>query len=76
MKVLTRLDYVKLYAQKLKQNNNLFKQQKLLIESQMKGSTSLFRNFLGKGHFKEHAREYLRNVGILIHPGKKHLREF
>ncbi len=42
MKNLTNLDYVEIYAQKLREDNTLFVQQKMLIESQMKSSSSLF----------------------------------
>ena len=64
MKNMDDLDYVELYAEKLKKDNRLFAQQKKLIESQLKGSSSLFKNAFGKD-FKEGARKYLRSVGIL-----------
>ena len=42
MRTFTKLDYVEMYANKLKEDNRLFAQQKMLIESQLKGSASLF----------------------------------
>ncbi len=57
----TRLDYIELYASRLKEDNSLFKQQKKLIESQLKSSSSLFRNMFGTGKaFKVNARIYLK----------------
>ena len=56
MKPKTDLDYVELYAEKLKKDNRLFKQQKKLIESQLKSSSSLFRNMFGTAKLKEKAR--------------------
>ena len=59
------MDYVILYANKLKKDNSIFKQQKILIESQISSSRSLFRNMFGKGiNFKTKARKYLRNIGL------------
>lgn len=60
----SRLEYVEFYAEKLKNDNTLFKQQKMLIESQMHASQSFFSN-LFKGDFKKEARKYLRGVGLL-----------
>lgn len=65
MKILTDLDYVEIYAEKLKQDGSLFNQQKMLIESQIKASRSLFIKSFGKKNFKENARKYLKRVGIL-----------
>ncbi len=62
----TDMDYIELYANRLKEDNSLFKQQKMLIESQMHASASLFRNRFGKGkEFKANARKYLKSVGII-----------
>ncbi len=64
----TDLDYVELYAKMLREDNSLFKQQKKLIESQLKSSSSLFRKMFGKKDFKRNAREYLkksRNMPVL-----------
>ena len=62
MRPKTDLDYVELYAEKLKKDNRLFKQQKKLIESQLKSSSSLFRNMFGKADFKEKARKYIKDI--------------
>ncbi len=64
MKPVNDQDYVVMYAEMLKKDNALFKQQKMLIESQMRSSSSLFRNMFVKD-FKENARIYLRKTGIL-----------
>lgn len=60
----TNLDYVEMYAKKLKTDNSLFSQQKILIESQIKISQSFFINSFGE-NFKEKAREYLRKRGLI-----------
>ena len=65
MKIMTELDYVTLYAKKLRGNNEIFAQQKLLIESQLHSSASLFAKMFGRRSFKTKARAYLRQVGIL-----------
>jgi len=62
----TDLDYVEFYANKLKEDSSIFKQQKMLIESQLKSSSSLFRGMFGTGKmFKVRAREYLKKVGLI-----------
>lgn len=58
------LDYVVLYAEALKKNSSLFEQQKMLIESQMKGSRELFKNRFGK-NFKKEARKYLKQIKLI-----------
>lgn len=66
MKPKTRMDYVKIYAEKLKDDNSLFRQQKVLIESQMRSSSQIFRSMFGDGKdFEKKAREYLRKVGMI-----------
>ncbi|MBI3033136.1 hypothetical protein HYY69_06690 [Candidatus Woesearchaeota archaeon] len=65
MKNLTSLEFVEFYSEKIKEDNTLFKQQKMLIESQMKSSSSFFLNKLGKKNFKENARKYLREMGLI-----------
>jgi hypothetical protein len=61
----TDMDYVEIYAENLKTNPELFKQQKMLIESQMKSSRSFFQNrFKGKD-FKIEARKYLKDRGLI-----------
>jgi len=57
-------DYVKLYAEKIKKDHHLFRQQKKLIESQLRSSSSLFRNMFS-GDFKSNAREYLKRRGLV-----------
>ena len=64
MKLKSDLDYVALYAEKLKRDNSLFVQQKMLIESQLKGSSELTKKRFGD-NFKENVRKYLRAVGLL-----------
>ncbi len=59
------IDYIVLYAEKLKEDNSLFKQQKELIEAQLHGSSSLFKRMFSEGDFKTLARKYLREVGLL-----------
>lgn len=59
MKLKTDLDYVEFYANKLKLDNSIFKQQKKLIESQLKSSSDIFRKKFGK-NFKINARKYLK----------------
>ncbi len=63
----TDLDYVELYADKLKNNNSLFKQQKILIEAQLHGSSDLFRKMFGaKNSFKINARKHLKSIGLIL----------
>ena len=62
---MDRMDYVELYAEKLKSDNSLFAQQKKLIESQLHGSSSLFGNMLTEGNFKTNARKYLKGIGLI-----------
>lgn len=64
MKIVSELDYVILYAEKLKKNNKFFNQQKELIESQIEASSSLFKNAFGQD-FKANARKYLRGIGLI-----------
>lgn len=62
---MSDIDYVKRYATELKDNPELFGQQRMLITSQMTSSTSFFLNVFGKKHFNEHARAYLKKTGLL-----------
>lgn len=63
---LSDMDYVQLYAEKLKSDPSLFASQKLLIDSQLKASHSLFSNAFGpEPEFRKNARAYLRKVGLL-----------
>lgn len=60
------IDYVTYYAERLREDNSIFKQQKMLIESQMKASQELFRKMFGTGEeFKRNARKYLRERGLI-----------
>ena len=60
------LDYVEIYAMKLREDNSFFVQQKKLIESQLYGSSSLFRNMFTEGNdFKINARKYLKKIGLI-----------
>ena len=62
----TDLDYVKLFASKLRKDNSLFEQQKKLIESQLHSSSELFKKRFGTGkNFKKNARAYLKKVGLI-----------
>ena len=65
VKLKTDLDYVGLYSEKLKSNSELFNQQKMLINSQIKASKSLFGNFGKEKEFKLNARKYLRGIGLI-----------
>lgn len=65
------LDYIDLYAEKLRKDSSFFEQQKMLIESQMLASKSLFKNKFKGENFKEKAREYLKEIGILKIKEKK-----
>ena len=65
MKTMNDLDYIELYANKLKEDNSIFKQQKILIESQMHSSKAVFRNMFGDKNFKENARKYLKKIGLI-----------
>jgi hypothetical protein len=58
------IDYVTLYAEKLKKDNSIFKQQKMLIESQMQSSKEIFQNMFGS-NFKANARKYLKDIGMI-----------
>ena len=64
MKPRDDMDYVKIYARKFKEDNNLFKQHRKFIEAQLKGSESLFKKMFGK-NFKFNARKYLKRRGII-----------
>jgi len=65
MKPTTDIDYVELYAKKLKEDKTLFQQQKTLIESQLHSSRTTFSKFGTGDEFKAKAREYLRGTGFL-----------
>jgi len=56
----TDLDYIEIYAEKLKKDNRLFEQHRIFIESQLKASLSLFHNMFSESDFKKEARKYLK----------------
>jgi hypothetical protein len=62
----TDLDYVELYANKLKNDNSFFKQQKILIEAQLHGSSDLFKKMFGTNNFKINARKHLKSIGLIL----------
>lgn len=62
----TDVDYVVLYAKRLKEDGSLFKKQKILIESQMKSSKEIFKNRFGMGkEFLTNARVYLKRLEMI-----------
>ncbi|MDP3733759.1 MAG: hypothetical protein Q8R37_00890 [Nanoarchaeota archaeon] len=61
---MKEIDYVELYAQKVREDSSLFTQQKRLIEAQLQGSSSLFKKMFS-GDFKVKARNYLRGRGLI-----------
>lgn len=62
----TDMDYIILYANKLKIDNSLFSQQKMLIESQIHSSSELFKKRFGINKaFKRNARIYLQKMNII-----------
>jgi len=62
---LTDLDYVSIYANKLKENPDLFKQHAELIDSQIKASKEIFKKKFGTRNFNENARKYLRAIQLI-----------
>lgn len=64
MRLMNDIDYVELFARKLKENNKLFGQQKMIINSQLKSSKELFRKMFGND-FKLNARIYLKKRGLI-----------
>ena len=67
MTPITDLDYIEIYANELKRDNSIFKQQKMLIESQLHGSSELFRKMFGtQNSFKTNARKHLKRIGLIL----------
>jgi hypothetical protein len=62
---ITDLDYIQLYAEKLKENPKLFKQQKDLIESQLLSGAALVKKRFSNGDFKTQARIHLKEIGVI-----------
>jgi len=58
------LDYVEIYAKKLRENPKFFKQQKELIESQLLSSLNLTKKRFSKENFKTLARAHLKEIGV------------
>jgi len=58
-------DYVVFYAKKLRTDKNIFKHQKIFIESQMIASRTFFQNLFKFGSFKKQARQYLKKRGLI-----------
>ncbi|MCX6750023.1 MAG: hypothetical protein NTZ83_01045 [Candidatus Pacearchaeota archaeon] len=61
----TDLDYVILYAEKLKENPKFFVQQKELIDSQLTASSELTKKRFSKTDFKNSVRKHLREIVII-----------
>ena len=61
----TNLDYIEIYTENLKENSEFFKQQKMIIDSQIKSSRSFFNNLFKGKDFKTEARKYLKERGLL-----------
>ena len=65
MTLKTNLGYIEFYAEKLKEDNSIFKQQKKLIESQLRSSSAIFKKMFGTGKiFRRNARKYLKKIGL------------
>ena len=60
----TDLDYIKIYAEKLRENPKFFKQQKELIESQLSSSSDLTKKRFSRENFKVQARAHLKEIGV------------
>ena len=60
------LDYIEIYAKKLKENPNFFKQQKELIESQLSSSSDLTKKRFSGENFKTQARDHLKEIGVVF----------
>lgn len=60
----TDLDYIEVYAKKLIENQEFFKQQKELIESQLLSSSALTKQRFSKENFKAQVRAHLKEIGV------------
>lgn len=60
----TDLDYIEVYAEKLRENPEFFKQQKELIDSQLSSSSELAKKRFPKENFKFQVRAHLKEMGI------------
>lgn len=68
---MSDLDYVELYAQRLREDGRVFEQQRRFIEAQLEASKSLFGRMFAQEEFKERAREFLAGRGLLREQIKK-----
>ena len=59
------LDYIEVYAKKLRENPEFFKQQKELIESQLSSSSDLTKKRFSKENFKTQVRAHLKEIGVV-----------
>lgn len=60
----TDLDYIEIYAEKLRENPEFFKQQKELIDSQLSSSSELAKKRFSRENFKVQARAHLKEIGV------------
>ena len=58
-------EFVKYFAERLKDDNRLFEIQKTLLENHLIYINRYFKNKFGDKNFKENAREYLRQIGLI-----------
>ncbi|NOZ80182.1 MAG: hypothetical protein GXP63_00795 [DPANN group archaeon] len=60
-------EYVRLYAERLRNDSSLFRQQKEFLESQYAASRSIFRDRFGDDEkiFRKKARQYLKKRALL-----------
>lgn len=58
------LDYIEIYAKKLRENPALFKQQKELIESQLSSSSEITKKRFPKENFKSQVRIHLKKIDL------------
>lgn len=66
MKPLKDMDYVSFHAKRLKNDNTLFEEQRMFLESQLASGRELARRRFGTGrNFKRNARIYLKNIGLI-----------
>ncbi len=62
---MKKINYVELYAKSMKEDNKIFEQHQRLINSQIRSSILLFKETFKDKDFKEEARKYLKNVGLI-----------
>lgn len=64
-KISRDLELVEYFAERLKNDNSLFEIEKKLIESHLNSINNYFKNKFGDKNFKENARKYLREIGLI-----------